>query len=143
MQQISRNTKRNLQVSFDFICCIMKHLLPLSKRSYIRIVMEGYKKGWYVPFLLAIVDKTNLCTRADNAVQKVKSGKFKLIGMNVNGLSGFTSCVWCGFLFHISFSMGFTRTLLSGNVDTESPHHISFVSYCSFIWQYINQNKII
>jgi len=51
--------------------------------------MEGYKKGWYVPFLLAIVDKTNLCTRADNAVQKVKSGKFKLIGMNVNGLSGF------------------------------------------------------
>lgn len=54
----------------------MKHLLPLSKRSYIRIVMEGYKKGWYVPFLLAIVDKTNLCTRADNAVQKVKSGNF-------------------------------------------------------------------
>lgn len=89
---------------FENYCLLYKY--------YIYLQMNSHKKC--------------LCSRSDIDVQKVESGKFKLITLNKDMSGRVHTCIGCGFLFHVFFVIGFYQSLTLRKCGLGSTPHFLF-----------------
>lgn len=116
-------------VSFEAnICQMIKYFVPLHNEDCSRTRMPEIRQHAPAVLLIGKASKRNLCAHAGVTVRKVKSGKFKL-NRKERKWSEWVHIMYMVWIpLSYFFFYGFTRALLSGNVDAESPHHLYLYS---------------